>query len=406
MKNVLLIIGLSLVTVAAFGQKKAVKDAMRLAKDAKPNYNEARALIKGALDNPETKGDAETWFSAGEIEDAQFTAENTKAMLGQQPNEPVMYDALANSLPYYLEAYKLDQLPDAKGKVKPRYQKKIQGTLGANHIYYLNGGAYYFDKQDYPKACNFFEQYLEISDYPAFKDLQFAQRDSNYMIVQFYLAVASTQLDNKDVAIKNLVRAKDTPYRQHDVYQYLCYEYLTNGDTATYEKTLEEGMKVFPDSSYYLLNLIALYLGSDREEKAVQYLNTAIAQDPNNSDLYQALGSVYEQRKELDKAEANFIKSLDLAPESPVALTNVGRIYYNQAVNKLGDANLITDQALYTKEKDAAMDMFKKALPYFKKAFDIKPDDPERDVLVALRGIYYNLNMSKEFDEIDALMNK
>lgn len=403
MKNVLLIIGLSLATVTAFAQKKAVSAAERISKESKPNYNEARDLIKGALDNPETKNDAKTWYIAGKIEDAQFTAENTKQILGQQPDEPAMYEALANSLPYFMKAYELDQLPDEKGKVKPRYAKNILGTLSSNHVYYLNGGAYYFDQREYEKACDFFEQYLDISDSPFFKGERIAERDSNYMIVQFYLAVASTQLGNSEIAIKNLIRAKDTPYRQNDVYQYLCYEYVQIQDSVNLEKTFEEGMKVFPDSSYYLLNLIALYISSNRNEQAVQYLNTAITREPRNPDLYQAMGSVFESEKDYAKAEESYLKAVEIAPESPMALSNIGRIYYNQAVNKLGEANLISDAALYNQEKNVAKEYFKKALPYFEKAYNISPD--EREYMVALRGIYYNLDM-KEFDAIDAKMNQ
>jgi len=404
MKNVLLIIGLSLATVTAFAQKKAVSDAERISKEAKPNYDEARGLIKGALENPETKNDAKTWYIAGKIEDVQFTAENTKQILGQQPNEPVMYEALANSLPYFLKAYELDQQPDEKGKVKPKYAKSIIGTLSSNHVYYLNGGAFYFDQRDYKKACDFFEQYLNIADSPFFKDERVAQRDSNYMIVQFYLAVASTQLENSELAIKNLKRAKDTPYRQNDVYQYLCYEYVQIQDSVNLEKTLEEGMQVFPDSSYYLLALIATYINTNRNDKAIQYLNTAISRDPNNSDLYQAMGSVFESIKDYAKAEENYLKSVELTPENPIALSNIGRIYYNQGVNKLGEANLIQDVALYNQGKNVAKDLFRKALPYFEKAYKASPD--EKEYMVALRSIYYNLDMGKEYGEIEDKMNQ
>ena len=357
------------------------------------------------MENPETKNDAKTWYIAGKIEDTQFTAENTKQILGQQPNEPVMYEALANSLPYFLKAYEIDQQPDAKGKIKPRYAKSIIGTLNSNHIYYLNGGGYYFEQRDYKKACDFFEHYLEISDSPLFKGEKIAVKDSNYMIVQFYLAVASTQLENSEIAIKNLKRAKDTPYRQHDVYQYLCYEYQQIQDSVNLEKTLEEGLKVFPDSSYYLLNLIGLYIGSNRNDQAIQYLNTAIARDPRNADLYSAMGSVYESGfKDTKNAEANYLKAIELTPDNPAALSNIGRIYYNQGVNKLGEANLIADAARYNQEKNVAKDLFRKALPYFEKAYKISPE--ERDYMVALRSIYYNLDMGKEFEEIDAKMNR
>ena len=48
---------------------------------------------------------------------------------GQQPNEPVMYEALYGILPYFRKAYELDQLPNEKGKVKPKYTKRYQKYL-------------------------------------------------------------------------------------------------------------------------------------------------------------------------------------------------------------------------------------------------------------------------------------
>jgi tetratricopeptide (TPR) repeat protein len=403
-QRVLMTMVLCLAVTAAFAQKKAVSNAERLVKDAKPDYNEARTLIKGALADPETKDDAKTWYVAGQIEDAQFSAESTKQLLGQQPNEPVMYEALGKILPYFKKSYELDLLPDEKGKVKSKYAKNIKSTLSANHNYYLNGGAYYFEQKDYRKACEFFEQYMEISDLPFFAGEKIAERDSNFMIVQFYNAVAATQVGDSEFAIKSLKRAKDTPFRQDEMYQYLCYEYVQIKDSLNLEKTLEEGMKVFPDSSYYILNLINLYIYSDRHEKARDLLDIAISLDPNNSLLYQALGSVYETGfKDAAKAEENFKKSLELEPESAVALSNLGRVYHNQAVNKLSEANAITDSRKYAEEKAVAKGLFEKAKPYYEKAYKINPD--ERDYLIALRGIYYNLDMSKEFDEIEAKMN-
>lgn len=404
MKQVLLTIGLC-ITVALSAQKKAVSEAERLSKDAKPDFTEARAIIKGALENPETATDAKTWYVAGQVEDAQFNAESAKLYLGQQPNEPVMYEALSQSLPYFLKAYDLDQQPNEKGKVKPKYAKSIKTTLAANHIYYLNGGAYYFDQREYKKACDFFDQYVEIANLPFFANEKVSARDSNFMIVQFYAAVSSTQVGDSEFAIKNLLRAKDSPFRQYDIYQYLCYEYAQQKDTVNLERTLEEGIKVFPDSSNFILELINLYIASNRNDKSIELLNDVIARDPNNQQLYHAMGSVYERGlKDFEQAETYYKKAVDIAPENTVALSNLGRIYYNQGVNKLGEANLISDARQYAEEKAVAKEFFLKALPYFKKAHDNEPS--EMEYMIALRGIYYNLDMGKEFDEIDAIMNK
>jgi tetratricopeptide (TPR) repeat protein len=404
MKRVLLTIALCVVASASFAQKKTVNEAQSVAKGNNANFDEARELIKNALANDETKNDPKTWYVAGFIEDQQFSAERMKQLLGQQPNEPVMYSALTNVLPFFEKTYELDQLPDAKGKVKPKYTKDIKGILGANHVYYINAGAYYFEAKDYQKAYDVFQQYIKISDMPIFKGDKVAERDSNFMTVQFYAAVAATQLNNSGLAIAALTRAKDTDFRANDVYQYLIYEYQQINDSLNVEKILEEGLKKFPEEKYYLLNLINTYIYSDRNEKAIEYLKTAITQEPANPQLYDVMGRVYESGlKDYDNAETFFVKSLEIDPDYVEALSNLGRIYYNQGVNKLSEANMINDTKQYQEESTKAKDLFKKALPYFEKALQQKPD--EREYMTALRGIYYNLNMNDEFNAIEAKMN-
>lgn len=192
MKRVLLTVALCVAASASFAQKKVVSEAQSIAKGSNADFGEARTLIKGALENPETKDDAKTWYVAGFIEDQQFNAERAKQILGQQPNEPVMYEALYGILPYFQKAYELDQLPNEKGKVKPKYTKDIKSILSANHVYLFNGGAYYFDKQEYKKAYDFFNQYVEISELPMFEGTQTAEKDSTFMTVQFYAAAAAS----------------------------------------------------------------------------------------------------------------------------------------------------------------------------------------------------------------------
>lgn len=408
MKRVLLTVALCVAASASFAQKKVVNEAQSIAKGSNADFGEARTLIKGALENPETKDDAKTWYVAGFIEDQQFNAERAKQILGQQPNEPVMYEALYGILPYFQKAYELDQLPNEKGKVKPKYTKDIKSILSANHVYLFNGGAYYFDKQEYKKAYDFFNQYVEISELPMFAGTQTAEKDSTFMTVQFYAAAAASLAKDSRLAIAALERAKNTPYRQYDVYQYLCYEYgeaRTAQDSVMLEKTFEEGMQVFPDSAFFLNNLINTYIYSNRNEKALEMLNVAIQKNPNDANLYNVMGRVYETGlKDYANAEKNFQIALEKDPNLTDALSNIGRIYYNQGVNKLSEANMINDSKKYQEDLSMAKDLFKKALPYYKKAHEAEPE--KMDNMIALRGIYYNLNMGPELEAIEAEMNK
>lgn len=401
MKQLLLIIGLCLASTTVFAQKAAVTGAERIAKNARGNFNEARNLIKGALVHAETKDDPKTWFIAGQVEDAQFNAENTKQMLGQQPNEPVMYEALSNSLPFYLKAYELDQRPDDRGRVRPKYDKNIRSILGANHLHYYSGGGYWFGEREYQKSFDCFEQYLEIANLPYMAGTKAAARDSNFMMVQYYAAMVSTTLGKPEIAIKTINRAKNPPYNLYEILGWLCYEYGQINDTVNLEKTYEEGFKAFPDSSLYVESLVEIYIASDRNEKALDMLNTAIANNASQAHLYESLGKVYENIDDYDKAETNYVKASELNPDNPLYLFNPGRIYYNQAVNKLNDTNQITDVDLYNQEKAVVKTMFEKARPYFERIHQILPNEVE--FMIPLRTIYYNLDgMQNKFDEVDA----
>ena len=406
MKKLGLTLGLCLLASVSFGQKKAVSEALKLAKDANPNFTEARTKIKEALSNEETKNDAKTWYTAGQIEDLQFTVENTKLLIGGQPDQATMYNALINIYPYFEKASELDNLPDAKGKIKPKFIKDIQSTLKANLPYYMNGGIYFFEEKDYKKSYDFFNQYIEIADSKLIKSGEKSTEtvDSSYIFSNFYAAIAATQLDDHATSVKALQRASKIDYRRDYIFQLLSEEYKNAEDTVNWENTLKEGMALFPKDSYFIMSLVGIYVNSENNDKAVEYINTAIKNDPDNAQLYDLKGRIYESGlKDYVKAEEFFKKALELDGENAEILSNLGRIYFNQGVVQLDNANNIADVKIYNEEKEKAKDLFKKALPFFEKAYQINPD--ASDNKIALRSIYYNLDMGDKFEEMDKVMN-
>ena len=407
MKKLVFTLGLCLVASISFGQKKAVADALKLAKDPKPNFTEARSLIKGALENAETKNDPKTWYTAGQIEDLQFSQENTKQMLQQQPNEEVMYDALFAIYPYFLEAYKLDNSPDAKGKIKPKYTKDIKSTLRANLQNYWNGGAYYFENKNYKKAIDFFDQYIDISDNPFMKEGEKPVEavDSFYLFSNYYAAVASSEVDDHELSLRTINRAKKGDFKHQDILRLLSEEYVRVEDTVNIEKVANEGLALYPKDDYFLFKLINIYLSTDRNEKAIEFINTALQNNPNDAILYNSAGRVYEIIGDnFDKSEECYIKSIELDGENVDSQSNLGRIYFNKGIILLDEANNIADVKKYNEEKDKAKVLISKALPYFEKAYSL--DSEATDIKMALRSIYYNLEMGDKYKEMEDLMNQ
>ena len=410
MKKLVFTLGLCLVAAVGFGQKKAVTEALKLAKDAKPNFADARTKIKAALQHDETKDDAKTWFTAGQIENLQFDKENTKQILGQQPDEAVMYNALYGVYPYFSKAYDLDKLPDAKGKVKPKFTKDMKAITRANMPYYMNGGIYFYEQENFKRAYEFFDQYVVISDSPLMKEGEpvnpAAPIDSSYIYANYYAAIAAMLATaDSETTTKALIRACKSDFRQNEMYQFLASIYQTEGDMVNYEKTLQEGNAIFPTDSYFLLSLIGIFIDSEQNDKALDYILKAIQIEPTNAQLYSVAGTVYEiGAKDFDKAEEYFIKSIELNGEDSETQFSLGRIYHNQAVAQLDIAQEIADVKKYNEEREKAKDFFRKAMPYIEKAFQLNPDHLETKI--ALRNIYYNLDMGDKLDEIDKLMDE
>ena len=405
MKKVVITFALCLVVSFSFGQKKNVSAAKNEMKGEKPNVGEARALISAALENPETANDPEAWYVAGLLENKQFDTEKAKELFGMEAIEDIMYPALDMIYSYFEKADLLDQIPDEKGKVKPKFRKDMKGIMFANRPYYINAGSYFYEKENYQKAFENFKMYASMAKLPMFAgdENKFGKvkDDTTAIKILYFAAISASLIPNADATIEILEEIKDYGFEENDVYQRLASEYYRKGDTLNFSKTLDQGAVKFPNESYYILNLINLYIGQGEIEKSVNYLQRAIAGAPNDPQFYDVLGLVYESDNKIDEAIASIEKALVVKPDYQEALSHLGRLYYNQGVGQRAKADEIQDKGEYERELAKAQDYFKKALTYFETAYELNPSDG--DAIFALRNIYYNLGMSAEYEKMDEI---
>ena len=385
---------LVLMSALTFGcaQTSNVRGADRLSDGSKPNYPEARNLIKQAIENPETKDDPKTWYTAGLIEERAFTGENQKSLKGEPQDLPNMYAALLAMHEYYQKTYEIDHQPNDKGKVRPKFEKKISKAYEDNLLYYINAGGYYMEQKDFKNALKAFQAFREIKRSPLFEGEKIAQPDSNSMMVDFFAIITAYLAGDKQLAIKYGEELKGNGYRQNEVYQILAQTYIEEGDTANYITTMQEGLKLFPKEPYYSVNLINTYIVQNKYDEARTFLAQAIELNPENPQLYDVMGKLYEESNE-EEAIKWFSKALEVDPNYVESLCNIGRIYYNKAVE-------VSDKeeggmAAAQKKRTALLN---KALPYLQKAYSINPDAS----YYLLGNIYYALGDNAKYEEIQA----
>lgn len=388
-----------------FAQEKLVKEVERMAKKDGSNLNEARKILQPALEHPETKDKAKTWYVAGLVEETDVERSYLQLQLGQKVNEQSFYNALDKMVDYYVKAYELDEKAEGrKNKLKRREREGIEGAISTYYGFLVNAGSLYLENENFERAHYFFKRFGDVKKLPMFADSPVAVEDSMSMQIAFFSAYTASQMENNlQNAIAEYEAIKNVPYRQNDVYQLLAQSYVMAEDTVNFLNTLQEGAELFPEEQFYLYNMINVYIRQGRNDEAKAYLDKAIVANPNNEQLYFVLATVHEQGfKDAEGAEANYRKALEINPEYGDAIIGLGRIYYNEAVMIRSAANAITDTAEYEKENAKANELFKQALPYFERAVEIQPESNE--YMMALRGIYYNLGMDEKVAEIEKRM--
>lgn len=162
----------------------------------------------------------------------------------------------------------------------------------------------------------------------------------------------------------------------------------------------ENGQPKMQKENTYTLKLINLYIYSGKYDEAIATLDAILAEEPDKAEYWNVKGNLYESQKKYDQSIECFEKAIEIDPTYADALGNLGRIYFNLAVQKNNEISSITDNVKYAEAREKeVIPLFEKSRPYYEKAYELKPGEP--DYKYALRNIYYNLNDAEKLKAIE-----
>ncbi|MBN2167549.1 MAG: tetratricopeptide repeat protein [Marinilabiliaceae bacterium] len=375
----------------------AQKGKVYLAKSNLEEMNDlegAKKAIEDALGHEKSNNWAFTYIVAGKIY-RKLAAE------GKDP------DGLKKALNYYLKAIELDAKGDEKGKGKGKFKNDLFIDLGLFKNELTSAGVDGFNKEDYTKAIESFESVLTIN-----KTKVLSETEVIDTAIIYNTALAAYNGKKYDIASEYFKRSIDLEYGGGDAVLLLNQVYITTNDSVEMGKNLKNGFEKYPDDSRILTLLINYYMTSNKDTEALDYLNKAIEKNPTNASFYVARGVLFDKSKKYDKAEADYLKSLEINENFFDALFNIGVIYFNEGVEKYKKANEISDLKKFNAAKSDADKSFEKSLPYLEKARTILDADtkaqPNEKMAVydSLKNLYYRFNNMKKYEEMKKLIEE
>ena len=384
--------------VAVSAQKKEIQTAKDQVKAGK-NLDQAAASMKKLLADSANRTNRKIWTIYFDAVRKQYEQGNEKLYLKQKYDTAQLFNYTRQLFEVAFQYDSVETAPDKKGRRDFEFRKGHSDYLAHIRSNLYNGGIWFLNKKKYPDAYKFFDCYIECASQPMFKQRNYGEKDKHLPTAAYYAVYSGYKMKDPKATLHHSYEAlKDTVHYNY-MLQYLAETYMLEKDTARYVASLKEGFKRVPTFPYFFPRLVEYYVVRNQLDSAMTVVNEALTVVPD-SDVYLAAKSnlLLEQGKLQECIEVSK-KVIEVNQKLGDPYYNAGICYFNLAVEQ--DKNSHNSR----KVKDQVEENYKKALPYLVKYREMEPKEQGKWAF-PLYTIYLNLNMGKEFDEIDKVMKQ
>ena len=355
------------------------------------DYAEAQSQLNSCLSSLSNEDKAKAYNKLVELSMQKVNKENSTIVenqalqqMGQQAKPVDMqgfYTSLTNALNAAQECDKYDQMPNAKGKVSPKFHKKNQATLWTLRPQLINAGQDCLQKDDNKGALAYYAAYVESGSSSLFADMDKTKAPDTYLgeVARVASVIAFQEKDmetaNKycDVALKDTASYKDALNLKMAMMQ---QQMKTKEDSVKCLKTFEELYANDKNNESIFTNLATLYGNLGMKAEQDKCIQERLAADPKCFVAWAVKGQAEMNASKWDEAIADFKKAIEIKP-SALVMTWMGYCNNNKAAN-LQDVN---QQKVLLAETEK----------YLEKAKELDPEQKEANWKYLLYNTYYVL---------------
>lgn len=377
-------------TLSVGAQRKQIGEARTYLKSGK-NFDKAEKLMTDLLKdsaNRENKRIYEIWFQSVQ---KQYDQANEKFYMKKQQDTTQFFSIVRRLFTISFRLDSLDARPDKKGKVDPELRKDLARDMMGYRNNLFNGGAFFVRKGDFKKAYDYFETYINCRRQPLFTDYDFSE-EPRMSEAAYWATYSGYRMEEPIMTLRYRDLAQNDTAKRSWTLQYVAESWKALKDDSMYVATLWKGFNDYPLSNYFFPRLMDSY--QNQPEEALKVADQALEVDSVNRLFLFAKSVVLLQLEKFSESLAYSNRVIKRYPDMAEAYYNAGTAYLNIALRM--------DPVRHKKQ---IKKMYQNAMPYMEKYRALTPGG-EQKWAPALYRIYFNLNMGKQFDEIDKILKK
>ena len=376
---------------SVFAQKKQMAEAENYLRSGK-NFDKAEQLMTKLLKDSVNRQNPRIYNLWLQAVEKQYDALNEKMYKHQTIDTTNLFKLTRRIFTVAERLDSIDMQPDKKGRVSLNYRKDNSQRLIDYRPNLFFGGASHLRKGNFQTAYEFFETYIDCARQPLFSDHDLLNSDTRMGEAAYWATYCGYRLNDPVLTLRHHELARRDTSKLEFTLQYAAEAWNRLGDEARFNELLWEGFAFFPKSTYFFPRLMDGYTRKGNYEQALSVVDEALKAD-SLSELF-----LYAKSTMLLNL-GRYAESLDYSKRLLTLNDQMADAYYNAGTACL---NIILNMDT-RRHKKQIKKMYQKAQPYMETYRRLAPDAKDKWG-PALYRIYFNLNLGKQFDEIDRLL--
>ena len=361
-------------------QKKELGQARTFIKNRK--YDDADKLITPLMKDSANRQNRKLWDALYDIVHGKYEQANEKLYLKQKQDTAAFF-ALTRRMVSVAET--LDSL-------SPGSRKSLATEQNIHRANLFNGGIYYVRKAKWQEAFDFMEAYIDCARQPLFEAYNYDSLDSRMPQAGYWATYSGYMLHDPVLTLRHRSLALRDTTKADFTMQFIAEARLWLKDDELYIQTLQEGFRRFPLFPYFFPRLFDAYINRGEYGRALALTDSALAVNDSSQLFLFAKSTTLLRLNRYAESIKIGDRLIELNDSLPEPYFNVGTAYIN-----------IADRLDERRERKLVKQAYRKALPYMERYRAMMPDEKQKWG-PALYRIYLNLNMGRQFDEIDRLL--